>query len=121
MDSVDSCIQAGHLHKRIEAHTRAYLRRSLFSLGLSLKAQDFEVSVEDALVNVKSSSRVGDSDLGVNAKRALSNAERRHWLLDSRNKRKCSMCQFTNALKAPKDACKRVANVVSSWMHHGAA
>ena len=33
-------------------------------------SQDFEVSVEDAVVNVKSSSRVGDSDLGVNAKRA---------------------------------------------------
>ena len=31
--------------------------------------KDFEVSVEDDKVSVRSSSRVGDSDFGVNAKR----------------------------------------------------
>ena len=31
--------------------------------------EDFEVSVEDDKVSVRSSSRVGDSDFGVNAKR----------------------------------------------------
>lgn len=56
-----------------------YQRREFFSSGKGNFAKffnggkpfidDFEVAVEDAKVCVRSSSRVGDSDFGVNAKR----------------------------------------------------
>ena len=40
-----------------------------FSMASGSHTEDFEVSVEDDKVSVRSSSRVGDSDFGVNAKR----------------------------------------------------
>jgi len=64
--AVDELSSGGYA--RLEYKSKVGLFASMFNGGKPF-VDDFEILVEPTRVSVRSSSRVGDSDLGVNAKR----------------------------------------------------